>query len=58
MMLNHKDGYDFEMKYYNADGKPGSMCGNGGRCMVRFAYESCIHKESYHFLASDGGTRC
>ena len=54
MMLNQKDGYDFEMKYYNSDGKPGSMCGNGGRCMVRFAYDLGIHKESYHFLASDG----
>ncbi|HET7000428.1 MAG TPA: diaminopimelate epimerase [Puia sp.] len=54
MMLNHKDGYDFEMKYYNSDGKPGSMCGNGGRCIVRFAYDLGIHKESYHFLASDG----
>ncbi|HEY8735014.1 MAG TPA: diaminopimelate epimerase [Puia sp.] len=54
MMLNLKDGYDFEMKYFNSDGKPGSMCGNGGRCMVRFAYDLGIHKESYHFLASDG----
>ena len=54
MMLNQKDGYDFEMKYYNSDGNPGSMCGNGGRCIVRFAYDLGIHKESYHFLASDG----
>ena len=54
MMLNHKDGYDFEMKYFNSDGKPGSMCGNGGRCIVRFAYDLGIHKESYRFLASDG----
>lgn len=54
MMLNHKNGFDFEMKYFNADGKPGSMCGNGGRCIVRFAYDLGIHKESYHFMASDG----
>jgi diaminopimelate epimerase len=54
MMLNHKDGYDFEMKYYNADGKPGSMCGNGGRCMALFAYDQGIRKNSFHFIASDG----
>jgi diaminopimelate epimerase len=54
MLLNHKEGYDFEMKYFNADGNPGSMCGNGGRCIVRFAYDLGIHKSAYHFLASDG----
>jgi diaminopimelate epimerase len=54
MMLNLLDGYDFEMKYFNADGRPGSMCGNGGRCMIRFAYHLGIHKSTYHFLASDG----
>jgi len=55
MMLNLKEGYDFEMKHFNADGNPGSMCGNGGRCIVRFAYHLGIHKSSYRFLASDGG---
>ncbi len=54
MLLNEKPGFDFEMKYYNSDGKEGSMCGNGGRCMVRFAYQLGIHREKYRFLASDG----
>jgi diaminopimelate epimerase len=30
------------------------MCGNGGRCLVQFAYDHCIHKTNYHFLAVDG----
>ena len=54
MFLCTKQGYDFEMIYYNADGKPSSMCGNGGRCMVRFAKDLGIRKEEYHFLAVDG----
>ena len=54
MLLQNKEGFDFEMKYYNADGKEGSMCGNGGRCMVKFAYHLGIHREVYRFLASDG----
>jgi diaminopimelate epimerase len=54
MLLNEKAGYDFEMKYYNSDGREGSMCGNGGRCMVKFAYHLGIHRNSYKFLATDG----
>src|SRR6267154_1437237 len=54
MLLNEKEGYDFAMKYYNADGRESSMCGNGGRCLVKFAYELGIHKSVYHFIAIDG----
>lgn len=54
MLLNEKDGVDFEMKYYNADGKEGSMCGNGGRCITKFAYHLGIHRDVYRFIASDG----
>lgn len=54
MLLNEREGFDFEMKYYNADGREGSMCGNGGRCIVKFAWHLGIHREMYRFLASDG----
>lgn len=54
MLLNTKEGYDFEMIYYNADGNAGSMCGNGGRCIVKFASILGIKKKEYTFLATDG----
>ena len=54
MLLNEKPGYDFEMIYYNADGREGSMCGNGGRCLIKFADNIGIQKEIYKFMATDG----
>lgn len=54
MLLNKKEGYDFEMIYYNSDGNTGSMCGNGGRCIVQFANDIGIKKYTYKFMATDG----
>lgn len=54
MLLNLHPNYDFEMKYYNSDGRESSMCGNGGRCLIKFAYDKGIHKSTYKFLAIDG----
>jgi diaminopimelate epimerase len=54
MLLNKHDNYDFEMVYYNADGAPGTMCGNGGRCLTKFAFDKGIQPNKYTFIASDG----
>lgn len=54
MLLQNREGYDFEMVYYNADGAIGSMCGNGGRCIVAFAKALGIISAQTKFLASDG----
>lgn len=54
MLLNEHEVFDFEMKYYNSDGREGSMCGNGGRCLVKFAKHMGINKNSYRFIAVDG----
>ncbi|EOH93083.1 diaminopimelate epimerase [Enterococcus pallens] len=34
-----KNGGDFYARYYNSDGSEAEMCGNGARCVARFAYE-------------------
>lgn len=54
MLLQSKSGVDFEMIYYNSDGNESTMCGNGGRAMIRFANDLKITGESCHFDAIDG----
>lgn len=54
ILLENAEGYDFRMRYFNADGAEGSMCGNGGRCAVQFASDLGIFKDHTRFLAVDG----
>lgn len=54
MLLQDTKNYDFEMVYYNADGREGTMCGNGGRCIVAFARDLDIITDKTAFLAVDG----
>ncbi len=37
MLLEDSAAADFAMRYFNADGSAAAMCGNGGRCIARFA---------------------
>lgn len=37
---------DFQMRFYNADGTVAEMCGNGARCIARYAYERGFARES------------
>lgn len=54
ILIDEHEKYDFEMKYFNADGREGPMCGNGGRCAVAFMEKTGIGKGRGSFLASDG----
>ena len=52
MILGPSEKYDFSMRYFNADGPEGTMCGNGGRCLVAFAAHLGVKK--FEFEAIDG----
>ena len=45
---------DYIMEYYNADGRLGSMCGNGARCAYHFARSIGLARAEANFSAYDG----
>ena len=46
MAVDYSDVADFRLHFYNADGSRGEMCGNGARCICRFAYDMGIAGEN------------
>ncbi len=42
MAVDDSDKADFRLHFYNADGSRGEMCGNGARCVCRYAYDRGI----------------
>ena len=46
MAVDHSEVADFRLHFYNSDGSRGEMCGNGARCVCRFAYDHGIAGES------------
>ncbi len=54
MLLQESRTHDFKMTYFNADGNEGSLCGNGGRCIVYFAKQKGLISSETKFEAIDG----
>lgn len=53
ILLQEKDGI-FQMIYFNSDGNQSSMCGNGGRCFIRFLSDLKLIQNKVKFQAIDG----
>ena len=54
ILVEKSDEADLAMKFYNSDGKTASMCGNGGRCIARYAFDNGIAAKTMKFAAEDG----
>ncbi|MBI5183582.1 MAG: diaminopimelate epimerase [Nitrospinae bacterium] len=54
ILIENSGKVDFKWRYFNADGGEVEMCGNGGRCVSRFAYINGIAKERLSFETKVG----
>ncbi len=56
--IDPSDVADCKMDMYNADGSQGKMCGNGVRCVAKFAYDNGIAKKDEISVETLSGIKC
>jgi len=68
LLVENSSLADFTMRYFNADGSDGGMCGNGGRCIAQFSFLTkvvstnkfkfdCLDYIYNAFVESDGSVK-
>ena len=57
MAVDASEIADFRLHFYNADGSRGEMCGNGSRCICRFAWENGLAGEEMSIQTDAGIVR-
>lgn len=54
MLIESSNIADFKMRYFNSDGSEGEMCGNGARCIAKFAHMIGVASERMKFETISG----
>ena len=54
ILVENSSEADFSWKFYNADGSVAEMCGNGARCVARFAFRHNIAGAKMKFETTAG----
>jgi diaminopimelate epimerase len=49
ILVQDSDSVDFKWRFFNSDGSQPEMCGNGARCVARFAYLNGIARSKMSF---------
>jgi diaminopimelate epimerase len=57
LLLECDPELDFAMRYHNADGGRADFCGNGARCLARFALERGLGRDGTVRFRSDAGVQ-
>ena len=54
LLLEPEESFDFRVRFFNPDGGEYGLCGNGARCIPRFAREIGLPGPRYRFRTSSG----